>query len=189
MKKGGRISNHEDLGMSGNREIGLDEHAAGPIEGRSQRGHERRGGDAGRPHDRSGIEPLGAKHHTVRVDVRDGHAFPDLDAEPRQRRPRGGLELLRERGQNPARLHEDNPCVRRVNGPEFVAQRLARSRPAPASSTPVGPPPTRTKVSSSRRRAGSVSRSARSNAIKMRRLIVMASSSVLSPGAYCSHSS
>ena len=54
---------------------------------------------------------------------------------------------------------------------------------APASSTPVGPPPTMTNVSRAARRAGSVSRSARSSESKMRRRIDVASSSVLSPGA------
>ena len=42
----------------------------------------------------------------------------------------------------------------------------ASSTSAPASSMPVGPPPTITKVSRARRRAGSVSRSAASNAVQ-----------------------
>ena len=49
--------------------------------------------------------------------------------------------------------------------------RRAISASAPASSTPVGPPPTMTKVSSRRCATGSVSRSAASNASSTRRLI------------------
>ena len=58
----------------------------------------------------------------------------------------------------------------------------ARSRPrAPASSTPVGPPPTTTKVIHSDRRSGSASRSAASKAMRIRRRMVVASSIVLRP--------
>jgi len=65
----------------------------------------------------------------------------------------------------------------------------AISDSAPASSTPVGPPPTSTNVSSRRRRAGSGSRSARSKASRIRRRISSASSRVFSPGASFSHAS
>ena len=54
---------------------------------------------------------------------------------------------------------------------------------APASSTPVGPPPTIAKVSRSRRAAASGSRSAASKASRMRRRISRASSRVFRPGA------
>ena len=60
---------------------------------------------------------------------------------------------------------------------------LAISPSAPASSTPVGPPPIRTKVIHAARSTGSASRSAASNAIRMRRRISVASSMVLRPGA------
>ena len=59
---------------------------------------------------------------------------------------------------------------------------------APASSTPVGPPPTTTKVSSARCAPGSGEFSAASNAERMRRRISVACSSVFSPGARSSHS-
>ena len=59
----------------------------------------------------------------------------------------------------------------------------AISASAPASSTPVGPPPTMTNVSRRRWTAGSVSRSAASNASSTCLLISSASSSVLRPGA------
>jgi len=52
----------------------------------------------------------------------------------------------------------------------------------PASSTPVGPAPIITKVSKASRRCGSVSRSARSKATRIRRRSVVASSSVLQAG-------
>ena len=76
-----------------------------------------------------------------------------------------------------------------------IARKLRRrvsraiSPSEPASSTPVGPPPTSTNVIHSRRRSGSASRSAASNAMRIRRRISVASSMVLRPGATCAHSS
>jgi len=63
----------------------------------------------------------------------------------------------------------------------------ASSRTAPAISTPVGPPPTTTKVSR-RRRSSPLPRSARSNADSSLRRISVASSMVLRPGAIGSQS-
>ena len=51
----------------------------------------------------------------------------------------------------------------------------------------VGPAPTITKVNKARRFSSSFSRSARSNALKTRLRISVASSKVFSPGANCSH--
>jgi hypothetical protein len=53
----------------------------------------------------------------------------------------------------------------------------------------AGPPPTTTNVSQSRRRWASVSSSAASKALRIRRRISIASSSVFSPGAAERHSS
>ena len=65
----------------------------------------------------------------------------------------------------------------------------ASSAMAPASSTPVGPPPTTTKVSSRAISAESGWLSAHSNALNSRSLIVSASSSVFSTVACAAHSS
>ena len=64
----------------------------------------------------------------------------------------------------------------------------ASSAIAPAISTPVGPAPTSTNVSSSCTFCGSVSISAASKASKMSRRIDVASIIDFSPGASCSHS-
>ena len=66
---------------------------------------------------------------------------------------------------------------------------FAISPRAPASSTPVGPPPTSTNVIHARRTSASASRSAASNAIRIRRRISIASSIVLRPGANGAQSS
>ena len=64
----------------------------------------------------------------------------------------------------------------------------AISLSAPASSTPVGPPPMMANVSHARRFAASSSRSASSKAKRTRRRISRASSRLFSPGASSSHS-
>ena len=66
----------------------------------------------------------------------------------------------------------------------------SRSRPArPRARRRSGPPPTITNVIHASRRCGTASRSAASNAMRIRRRISVASSIVLSPGANGAHSS
>src|SRR5207248_4282721 len=66
---------------------------------------------------------------------------------------------------------------------------VATSRICPANSTPVGPAPTRAKVSQRRRSAGSSADSAISNAPNTRRRIFRASSMVFILGAKRAYSS
>ena len=63
------------------------------------------------------------------------------------------------------------------------------SEMAPASSTPVGPPPTMTNCSGGCEPVSSFWRSASSKASSTRRRISVASSTVFSPGASAAHSS
>ena len=65
--------------------------------------------------------------------------------------------------------------------------RPAISASAPASSTPVGPPPITTNVVQARRTSGDVSSSAASNARRIRRRMSSASPTVFSPGAKAAH--
>ena len=69
----------------------------------------------------------------------------------------------------------------------FLSVSREISATAPASSTPVGPPPIMTKVRSNFLRCSSFSSSAFSKAVKIRARISRASSSVLSPGAMVRH--
>ena len=88
-------------------------------------------------------------------------------------------------------FEQQHPRGVRRDRVELVRAAPARaiSAIAPAISTPVGPPPITTNVSSSRCRPGSGSRSARSKASSTRRRIATASSSVFSPGACAAQSS
>ena len=67
--------------------------------------------------------------------------------------------------------------------------RSASSAICPATSTPVGPAPTTTKVRRRSRSAGSVATSAASNAPRMRPRSSSASSMVFMPGAKVANSS
>ena len=66
---------------------------------------------------------------------------------------------------------------------------VAARRICADSSTPVGPAPTTANVSHARRASGSSLASAASNAPKMRRPTVIASSTVFNPGACLAYSS
>jgi hypothetical protein len=80
-------------------------------------------------------------------------------------------------------------CAGSKRRKSFSMPQRASSAIAPASSTPVGPPPTMRNVSSLRRSAMSSVASARSNAISRRRRTSVASSTRLRPGANGAHSS
>ena len=78
---------------------------------------------------------------------------------------------------------QNDPGRGRVDRAILLLKAGAReSASAPASSTPVGPPPTTTKVSHASRFAGSPSLSACSNASSIRLRIVVASSMLLRSG-------
>ena len=62
------------------------------------------------------------------VDGGDLRPFPHLDTEAAERRARGVAELRRKRRQDRvARFDQDDPRLARVDGSEFVAQRLPRN--------------------------------------------------------------
>ncbi len=90
------------------------------------------------------------------------------------------------------RLPPSIRMIRAARGSKLRKSRLsvwcAISAKAPAISTPVGPPPITTKVSSARRSSGSVTCSACSKASRKRRRISVASSMVFIPGAMGAHS-
>jgi hypothetical protein len=121
--------------------------------------------------------------------VGDRLAEPRLDPQLVQRRERLGAGRFEERGRT-----RSSASTRMIRAE--VGSIRSNSRPIawwaisaiePASSTPVGPPPTTMKVSSARRRSGSSVFSASSKAWRIRLLMSSASSSVLSPGANGSH--
>ena len=193
MQKRRRIADDEHLGMSGNREIGLDERRGRrdrAARRASPRAATRRRRPPRRPCRRRAARLAEPSRRARRCRVtRD--ALAHLDAEPRQRLAAPRRAALGKRRQNRRPASTSTMRARAVSMARNSSRSVCRaiSASVPASSTPVGPPPTSTNVSSSRWRAGSVSRSARSNASRMRRRIAIASSSVFSPGAYGSHSS
>ena len=153
---------------------------------------------------RSGDAATPAAHRTVPATTLSPPSIAPRESTP--------VTAVRSRTSTPSRCSEARAASRSLSGNEGrivgpASTRMMRAWPVsmdrnssrsvrraisarvPASSTPVGPPPTRTKVSSSCRLAGSLSRSARSNASSTRRRISSASSSVLSPGASRAHSS
>ncbi len=140
--------------------------------------------DAGRPEDGPGGDPVAAHDDAVGRRCRSRRR-PSRTSTPSARAPPGpSARAPRERPGGCAARPRRGRCGRRAGrstGSRTPSTCREISAIAPASSTPVGPPPTRTKVSSARRRPGSVSRSAFSKARRMRRRISSASSSVFEP--------
>ena len=180
------VADHEHFGMARDRQIGLDDHAAGR---RAATPSVARAARPRRPPPTAPCrrcEPLRRRHRRRAASIAvTARLLAHLDAEPLQRRARGVTQLSAESRQHRRPGLDERRCARARcrwtrNSSRSVWRAISAS--VPASSTPVGPPPTSTNVSSSCCRAASVSRSARSNASRMRRRISSASSSVFRPG-------
>ena len=62
-----QVADDEHVGVTGNRQVRLDQHAPGAIERHAERRPERRGRDAGRPEDGLRGDALGADLHDARA--------------------------------------------------------------------------------------------------------------------------
>ena len=127
-----------------------------------------------------------------RVAFRDRLAELDLDAELFERLLRVGRELLIETGQDArAGLDQNDARGARVDMPEILAQILMRQLGDGAGEFDAGRTGADDDEGQQRRlaSAGPVRARPRSKASRMRRRMVVASSSVLRPGAKGSHSS
>ena len=126
------------------------------------------------------------------VDVGDERAHVLLDPELLQDLGGPAGQLRPEaRQRRAAAVEQQDPGVApaRCCGTRTRSVLVASSRICPASSTPVGPAPTRANVSQLRRSAGSAAVSAISNAPYTRRRIASASAIVFMPGAQRANSS
>ena len=81
----GRIADDENLGVPGQREIGVDFDATGAIRLGIEPAHRRRSRHSGRPDDGAGIDTAVLKIDPVCIALRDERFCPDLDAHARQR--------------------------------------------------------------------------------------------------------
>src|SRR5690606_31022392 len=76
-----QVADHEDLGVTGQAQVGLHGHAEAPLELHAQRLAERVTAHACRPDDRlAGDELAGPQGDAVLADVHDGGAEPHVDA-------------------------------------------------------------------------------------------------------------
>ena len=182
-----QVTDHEYRIRVGQLQRRRDEHAPRFVTWPRQALNKRGGLHAGRPQHRAALMrslccPL-ASTDTPASSTSLHARRRDLDAEPLQLSHRLRRQRLRIRVQDARRLQATAPAwAGSITRNSSVSVCRAISASVPASSTPVGPPPMTTNVNHAARFAASGSRSARSNAIKMRRRISSASSSVFSPG-------
>ena len=192
-----QIADDEDVLVAGRVQRRRHQHAAGAIERHAERARQRRGGHAGAPQDGARGDALLARLEVhgdaAVVDAGDARVEVHLHAELRQLLAR--LVAAAPRDRRPSTCGAPSSRSTRawcgsMRRKSRVSAWNATSLMAPASSTPVGPPPTTTKVSHSRCDAPDrCARSASSNAERMRLRISSASSMVLRPGATPCHSS
>ena len=133
--------------MAWNRKIRFDDHPSRAIQRHAERSHERRGRRRRPP--RARCRPtsrsVAPQHDAVLIDGRHRRPLAHLDAQALQRRARGVAQLRRKRGQNrrrPLRPGRCAPAACRWIGTRRAASGGQFPRACPASSTPVGPPPT-----------------------------------------------
>ena len=176
----GCIADDEDLGMargsvrSGSTITRPDRSVAAPSAARpsvrtATRARRRPTGGRARLDDLLGAVRAGDPDGGL-VDRHDTSPRPDLDPQPLElplgRADRSGGYGGRTRSTASTRTIRASPG--RIERKSRLSVSWAISPSAPASSTPVGPPPTMTKVIHARRRSGSASRSAASKAMRTR---------------------
>src|SRR5262249_50238376 len=188
------------LGVTAQRAVGFDLDPARAVEFRARRLRldlgERRGRDARSPDRRLRPVSLVRAGRTLHIDtvrIHTGHDRAGLhfDPAPFERLPRPFRQPVTEDARislppsNRTTLTSAGSKRRKLS---FKA-RLASSAICPEISTPVGPPPTTTKVSHARRESISSSSSAISKAPKIRSRCTSASARVFMPGAHSVNSS
>ena len=183
-----------DLGVPGQGAVGQHRirparSTSAPVASASERG-QRAGGHAGGPDLGAAGDPLVAVRagddDLVARHVGDPGLDPDVDAEPGELVGRLAGEPVAEGRQDlVAALEQDARwrCSGRTAGSCGRASGGRARRSGPATSTPVGPPPTTAKVSQARRSSSSSASSAISNAPKIRVRSASASSTVFMVGA------
>ena len=80
----GQIADHKYFSMSGNAEIGLDEHATGAIDGNTEPAAQRRSGNACRPQDDWRENPFVAHPNRAGLDASDGMGRANFDSQSSQ---------------------------------------------------------------------------------------------------------
>src|SRR6266540_5923957 len=121
--KTGEISDHKDLRMAGNGQVGLDCDTPRPVQGDPERAREPGGSDTGGPQDRPGLEVFRADLNRPLSDRRHGGTGPRFDAELVQ--GRGGFRRqLFGKGRKNARagLEQEDARVARIDRAEIARQ-------------------------------------------------------------------
>ena len=121
------VAGDENFGMTGDRQIGSDDHPPGAIERHTQRLSERAGLDTGRPEHVSHRNALIADVYPARRHVGDRRIEPDLDAHAFEVALRARAQLRRKRRQHPRPpFEQDHPGGSRID--VFVVPRHRRGR-------------------------------------------------------------
>ena len=146
-----RVADDHDLWMAWKREVRLNQHTSGAVRLGAEPHARGRGRHARRPEDRLRADALTGDHDALVVHLL--HRLPQahLDAQPLQARARAssasdcGKALSRRGAASTRRMRAIAGSMWRKSS---TSAKRESSATAPASSTPVGPPPMITKLSS-----------------------------------------
>ena len=186
----GGIADDKYLAMAGQRQVRADDRRDRRGRIRCQASARRRMRPRRPPRSRFGSRSFVSQHGPVGVASGDRPSESHFNAKAGERWARWPPARAETRQHARPGLDEHDAGRGRIDVAEIVRQgRPRKFGQEPASSTPVGPPPIMTKVSSRRRSASCVASSARSKASSTRLRIAVASSIVFRPGATASHSS
>ncbi len=145
--------------MAGDRQVGLDQDPPRAVERHPQRTGQRRGRHPRGPEHGPGSDPLGADADPLGIDrpSRSCRCGPRLPARASCSRAFSDSDWSRSEGRTRGEPSSRITCawVGSMCRKSLARAWRAISLRAPASSTPVGPPPTITNVSQARRAAGS----------------------------------
>ena len=145
------VADDERLGMPGNRQVWLDQHAPRAVERHAERARQRRGGDAGGPEHGARLDVLFTERTPRGVDLRSRRARRARSRRAGGAKPRPCCERLSGKAgstRGPASTRTIVASRGSMARKSLTSTVRAMSASAPASSTPVGPPPTITKVMS-----------------------------------------
>jgi hypothetical protein len=121
------VADRKDLGMAGNGEVGFDLHAPGAVAGGAQPFGRGRSAHAGGPDSGLRLEQPAAEHDALAIDLGDGLAEHDLDADLFQRRLGIGREVVGKSCEHArARLDQHHARLVRVDVAEIAGQGVMR---------------------------------------------------------------
>ena len=127
LRGGCEVADHEHLRMTGNREVGFDDHSTRPVEWSAEVPRQRRCGHASGPEHRARLDPPVRRVDTTGVDADHAAVGAHVDTELGQMALRFAPELVGIRGEHVVGAFDQHHLRRRrVDRPELAGHGVCR---------------------------------------------------------------